>query len=197
MEKISTYGELLYIGFNAEKGRCKSQGFWNIGYKSTLKEHLVFLKRIAIRIRVKSIEEDDTTLLTDFFKMCSNSKNIGKVYGFSSDVGNITKSNISVMLSSISEAHFNDTVGNLILIMIDDLLVTLDRKPLDKKKVHMLLRALHNLPRCFLNEHAKTLCCLKQPRISCEDAIKYAFDNMDIESKQRYMKIISEEEFYE
>ena len=53
-----------------------------------------------------------------------------------------------------------------------------------------LLCALHNLPRVYLSKDKETLCELRQEPISEQDAIDYAFDNMNFDMKNKYRHLL-------
>ena len=60
-----------------------------------------------------------------------------------------------------------------------------------------LLCALHNLPRVYFGKDKETLCRLKQEAISEQDAIEYAFDNMNIDMKKKYQHLLERKEINE
>lgn len=190
MDKISTYGELLYIGFNAEKGRARSQGFWKIGYKSSLVNHMTFLRKIIVRMNVNEFDNNDKELMVAFLELCKNDKSIGKFYNLSPEEERSLRSCDDFVFFNINSENCNNTLNNLMLEMVEDLLETLRNSPIDKEKIYILIRSLHNLPRLYLNEKSETLFNLRQPSISYEDAIKYSLDNMDNITKNKYLKYI-------
>ena len=60
-----------------------------------------------------------------------------------------------------------------------------------------LLCALHNLPRVYFGKDKETLCRLKQEAISEQDAMEYAFDNMNADMKKKYQHLLERKEINE
>lgn len=56
MDKYSVFGELLYIGFVCEKGRCRSSGLWKYGYKNILTKHINMLKKYRYVCPTKGLQ---------------------------------------------------------------------------------------------------------------------------------------------
>lgn len=191
MDKISTFGELLYIGFNYEKGICKSKGVWKFGYKESLKKHLVFLRGIVIRINIDEVTEEDNNILINLRKLCESNKGLKRIYFSTPNLE--SKLNSRLVINKINNNHYYEKVINkLMLEMIEELLTALNDKPINKKKVHMLLRALHNLPRFYFNIKNKTFYNLQGLAISYVDAVKYSFDNMDDVFKEKHKKLLND-----
>ena len=191
MDKFASYGELLYIGLNAEKGRAKSRGFWKTGYKASLIKHMTFMRKIIIRMNISVFDENDRELMKEFLDICENEKSIAVFYNISQDIKKTLRSCEQLAFTSSTTDHFANSLNALLLRLVDDLLESLKVKSIDKEKVFILVRALHNLPRFYLNEKSETLFNIRQSQITYEDAVKYAFDNMDNVSKEKYQRYIS------
>lgn len=67
MEKNSVLGELLYIGFVFEKGRCKHSRIWKRSYTKSLKRHIELLKQATECMQKPFQIKDDDDFLK---KMC-------------------------------------------------------------------------------------------------------------------------------
>ena len=79
-------GELLYIGFVAEKGRCYGQ-VWSIGYRSTIRKHISELVKLNNLFENRN---EIKLILNNFIFTCKNNNEIGKFYKISDDVDEIT-----------------------------------------------------------------------------------------------------------
>ncbi|MDQ2088217.1 hypothetical protein RBH29_17475 [Herbivorax sp. ANBcel31] len=189
MEKYSVFGELLYIGFVCEKGRCKSSGLWKWGYKKILYKHIVLLKHMIQCILVNKVTENDSYVLKKIVLLIQKEKHIGRYYPIKEEI--LTKLH-ECNYSIINSVDLGVSIKNINLLMsdiINEILELLDRGVfVDKKKITMLIRALHNLPRVYLKKNLQTICDLNQPSIEYKDAIQYAFSNMDENTKQKYKK---------
>lgn len=135
-------------------------------------------------------------LLTEFLDMCHGNKMIGCLYPFylldSADNYYLTQYK-AVLQKSFYPGDFYKIINRLMLEMVDDLLELLSKTGIiDKKRVSMLLKSLHNLPRCYLSENADTLFNLELPHISCEDAVSYSFNYLDESLKKKYNSIVAE-----
>lgn len=61
----------------------------------------------------------------------------------------------------------------------------------DRKKICNIIRSLHNLPRVYLGKGKITLCELNQREITQEEALEYAFNNMDEIYRKKYEMILN------
>ncbi len=168
-------GELLYIGFVAEKGRCYGIK-WKSNYKKTLTNHIYLLKELLDLL----IENDETHIdsqINNFINKCKENYEIGKFYNFK---GN----NMDSFIHGLSY----DEINCLIKMMLDDLLSELDKIIVSKRKIYDLLCSLHNLPRVYLGKGKETLCDINQEAISVKDALEYSYKNMSIELREKYLK---------
>lgn len=80
MEKYSLFGELLYIGFVCEKGRCTSGGLWKWGYKKILNKHVMLLKQMIQCILINEVTYNDAFVLKKFVELIKNENGIGRYY---------------------------------------------------------------------------------------------------------------------
>jgi hypothetical protein len=65
LRKINIYGEILYVGLVAEKGRVFSE-LWKYNYRKTLKLHVGLWQRILNRMTDNDYTKEDEQLLMDF-----------------------------------------------------------------------------------------------------------------------------------
>lgn len=79
MYKQDVIGELLYIGFVAEKGRCGSR--WKIRYKKILKYHLNALSMVLDTIFDE--KENINSVIKEFIAVSIKDSQIRKFYPFS------------------------------------------------------------------------------------------------------------------
>ena len=189
MEKYSLFGELLYLGFVCEKGRCKSSGFWKLGYKRILHKHIVLLSKLIQCILVSEISDNDALILKKFIESIQTEKDIIKYYPINEDtMKKLHDSNYSI-ITSIDSDRCNNNINLLMNDITTEILELLDHKFfLNKKRIAMLIRALHNLPRVYLGKGLHTLCNIEQPAIDYKAALEYSFNNMDEDTRQRYRK---------
>jgi len=185
MYKQDVIGELLYIGFVAEKGRCG--GRWKIGYKKTLKNHLFVLSKLVETIADKKANMNSA--IKDFLEIGIDDSQIRKFYFISKDVlSQIENENIT-WEEDINE--FNE-VNYLMKLLLNDAINEISNTFTNRRKIYNIIRALHNLPRVYLGKGKKTLCELNQIEITQEEALQYAFQNMNEIHKRKYEKIINQ-----
>lgn len=189
MEKYSLFGELLYLGFVCEKGRCKSSGFWKLGYKRILHKHIVLLSKLIQCILVSEISDNDALILKKFIESIQTEKDIIKYYPINEDtMKKLQDSNYSI-ITSIDSDRCNNNINLLMNDITTEILELLDHKFfLNKKRIAILIRAIHNLPRVYLGKGLHTLCNIEQPAIDYKAALEYSFNNMDEDTRQRYRK---------
>lgn len=187
MEKYSLFGELLYIGFVCEKGRCKSSGLWKWGYKRILYKHIVMLKQIIQCILLEGITDQDVSVIKKFIELAQTERDIGKYYPISEHMINLLQECNYSIINSVDPKKCNNNINHLMDEITSEILKLLDKGIIvNKKKLSMLIRAVHNLPRVYLGNDKQTLCSLEQPAIDFRDAIEYSFSNMDKDTKQKY-----------
>lgn len=191
MEKYTTLGELLYVGFVYEKGRCTSSGVWRMSYRKSLLNHIELLYKIAICMIADSTLEEVNSLLQDTVIQIMNNPVLKLHYP-------ITKYSISCMekdariIKYVEKRNECSGVNNLIVQLLEDLLIELKKTFVkDKKRVKMLIMSLHNLPRVYINSTYETFCNLKMNAISPDEAIEYAKLCMDSETKIRYQQFLT------
>jgi len=190
MEKISLFGELLYNGFVIEKCRCKSTGFWKIGYKNTLMLHLKILKKLTECLLVADICGHDLDVLCEFAQICLDNPKIGKYHAITPEIFEKMINKDASLLVHVDDKN-DDKINQLIICLIDDALFYLNEKWLvNKKKIYMTMRALHNLPACYL-KHGQSVNGSYRKRISKEIALAASFNtlNMDDEMRAKYKHI--------
>lgn len=176
MERYSVYGKLLYMGYCFEKGRCPT-GRWKRKYKDEVYRHLLFLKKVLELMMEKSAKADEIMLMT-FRDFLEKEENTGKHYLLSLKGKEILDKEKKLIFTE-EEDISNKFIDFLMYEMTNDCLNELKKTFVNKRKIHMLLRALHNLPRAYLRE-------ISQMEISQCEAIEYSFANMDKETKKYY-----------
>lgn len=183
MYKQDVIGELLYIGFVAEKGRCG--GKWKISYKKTLKHHLLALSKLLEAMFDKSANMN--SVIKEFLATGVNNPQIRKFYPISEDVISQIENDTIIWEESIKE--FNK-VNYLMKLLMEDAIVEISSMFTDRKKIHNIIRAFHNLPRVYLGKGKETLCELSQIEITQEEALQYAFQNMNEAHKKKYEIVV-------
>ena len=169
-------GELLYIGLVAEKNRSSSSGLWKVGYKKTLRKHIIALNELQKCLDSSDIDAS-CNRINKFIEVCEADQEIGKCYPPRS-------------YQRIDEAEIGQKckrVNQLISELFSDLLTEMEKTFTNKRQVHQLLRALHNLPRVYLGRNAETICNSKHNAIPETWALKFAAMNMNDEMKRKYM----------
>lgn len=173
-------GELLYIGIVAEKGRCYGT-HWKYGYKKILFNHIVELYKLQQCLSLQNLEA--ISAINSFIEFCESNVEIRKFYNFSC---------CRIVKLKIREENDSfDKVNELIRELFVDLIKEMSRVFIRKKEIYDFLSSLHNLLRIYLGVDKNTLCNLRQPAISEEDAVKYAFQNMNETMKIKYQKYIN------
>lgn len=166
-------GELLYIGFVAEKGRCYKK-WWGIQYRNTLINHLRILQKLN-NILLYGGDVDDA--LCEFIQLCKKNHDIGKFYNISLCAGDIE-------WGKAGDKY--DTINRFIEAVLADIFLELNRVFVNKKTILSYMRIIHNLPRVFLGKGKKTLCNVQQVAISEKDAIKFSYQNMNEQERLKY-----------
>lgn len=191
MDKISVFGELLYIGLVAEKGRCKSKGIWKYGYKRNLYIHMTMLCKICECIQEETVSDKDSIILREFLKFWKTESDIRRFYPIKPQALEELMLKEFEIFEAFDKKKYNGSISRLMSAMIKDVLELLDKGIfVNKSKISMLLKALHNLPRYYLGRNIHTLCELSQPSIEYEEAIEYSLQNMDEEARQKYQVYI-------
>lgn len=187
MEKTIIFGEILYIGFVTEKGRCKPNGIWKLGYKNILYEHVRILNEVSTSLLNEFDFERDQCILKHFLNLCKKEKQIGKFYPISEEKYKMLASCDCNIINSFDIKKNNNIINKLIVCLTRDILELLNKKSrIDKESVYMLLRSVHNLPRYYLNNEIGTLCEINQKGISVQNALEYSYLNMDNITKEKY-----------
>ncbi|MBP1903782.1 hypothetical protein J2Z32_000394 [Paenibacillus turicensis] len=188
MRKNNIYGEILYIGLVAEKGRVFNE-IWKYNYRKTLKLHVSMWQKILMRMCDTAYNNEDEQLLREFFELCKKRKDIGKYYNTLIE----SFSEIEQIITTCTENVDNTHEETVIISLMNDLFLELTEllKPkliVDRKKIHLVIRVLHNLPRFFLQNPQTYIYGLKNVASSFYDVIEYSFGNMDQDMKDRYFK---------
>jgi len=170
-------GELLYIGIIVEKGRCYGTK-WKFGYKKTLRKHIIALNELQ-QCLFSTNTRTVKSAIENFITMCNENDEIGKFYNFSDK-------NVSELQVGINSPVVNHLMNQLFF----DLIAETKKICIRKRKVYDLLCALHNLPRVYLGKDKETLCGLAQEAISEQDALEYAFNNMNFHMKHKYQHLL-------
>ena len=175
IEKNAVLGEILYIGFVFEKGRCKSDGIWKYSYIRSLKKHIILLEKVAKCMQTKFQIERDNLFLKKIY------------YEIEADI--VLKSNYpfcklieeeEILIKDCQDENQHLEINNLIIKMLEDILVELNKgMRKDKEKITRIIFSLHNLPRVYLKKGIDTLFMLNQNGISSEEALLYSKLSMD------------------
>ena len=185
MEKNSVLGELLYIGFVFEKGRCKPSGIWKRSYTRSLKWHMELLKQATECMQKTFQLKCDNDFLK---KMCHEIQMdavLKKHYPFRDVIHETGTCEAIITYCQDEKRHIE--IINLMLRLLADILAELDRGfRKDKEKICNMLFALHNLPRVYLSKEADTLCLLGMHGITPEDAFAYSKLSMDEDMLSSY-----------
>lgn len=185
MYKQDVIGELLYIGFVAEKGRCG--GRWKIGYKKTLKNHLFALSKLLETMADKKANMNSA--IKDFYKIGIDDPQIRKFYSISRDMLSQIENDKIIWEEGINEFS---KVNYLMMLLMNDAINEINSTFTSRRKIHNIIRSLHNLPRVYLGNGKKTLCELNQIEITQEEALQYTFQNMSEIHKRKYELIINQ-----
>lgn len=136
--------------------------------------------------------EEDADLLKYFIELCRDKREIGKYYNVKTDflceISEIEKS-IDSGMNGVDNCNEGMIIINFMNDLVTELAVLLKHKLfVDKKRIHLIIRTLHNLPRYFLDNSKTFIHDLKGMSIDFCSAIEYSFGNMDQEMKARYEK---------
>lgn len=188
MKKNNIYGEILYIGLVAEKGRVFSE-MWKFNYRKTLKIHVAIWQRILMRMSDTAYTKEDEQLLRDFIELCKNRKDIGRCYNTLIESFSEIEQKINTRIENVQNTKEDTVIINLMNELILELTELLKPKLIvDRKKIHLTIRVLHNLPRFFLQNPQTYIYRLKNVASNFHDVIEYSFGNMNQEMKNRYIK---------
>ena len=174
MNVHDTIGELLFIGIVAEKGRCYSS-LKKFGYRKLIRKHIGILNKLQLCLRSSDLDAS-SDIVKKFMDLCKNEPNIGRFYKFTRE---------DYIFTDVGTSY--DKIDVLINGLFQDLIQELDKEHIDNEMVHMLLCALHNLPRVYLGKDKETLCNIKQPSITEQEAIRYAATYMTSTMRDKYI----------
>lgn len=104
MEKYAVYGELLYLGYVYEKGRCPSGGFCKCGYKKRLYTHMILLKNIILCMLNADVTKSDMQMIKQFAVFIVEEDEIGKYYPVSKEVKELFSARDYMIISSVNES---------------------------------------------------------------------------------------------
>jgi len=141
--------------------------------------------------------EEEHRLFQDFIRLCGSNGEIGKHYPLQPDSLALIERLSSAHSGSGIEQAASTRESMVILELMDELVAEL-RKLLKARlfvkwyQIHVVLRALHNLPRYFLHPTATGLFGIKNASVDFRHAIDYAMDNMDQSMRSRYKKYLDE-----
>lgn len=134
IEKNAVLGELLYMGFVFEKGRCKSSGIWKYTYRKSLKKHMNLLNEIAICMQKEFEKEEDNAFLRKIYEEIQCDKVLRQVYPVNKTVDELNMKNFVITDCSNENKHIK--VITLILKLLEDVLSELDKGlKKDKEKI--------------------------------------------------------------
>ncbi|MDN4066266.1 hypothetical protein QYF50_00055 [Paenibacillus vini] len=192
MTKNTIYGEILYVGFIAEKGRVFNQ-IRKHSYRKLLKKHVDLWQRVILRMMDSAYTEEDEQLIYDFIDFCQTHKEIGKFYCPPSKSLAEIKQRIHLGMSQSD----NNKEDMIILSFMNELVLELIAllKPkimINRDKVHLTIRALHNLPKFFLLGSETFIYQISNVGVNFQDTIVYSIGNMDESMKKKYVKIYNE-----
>ncbi|TYQ13257.1 UNVERIFIED_CONTAM: hypothetical protein Cloal_4323 [Acetivibrio alkalicellulosi] len=146
-------------------------------------------KKILSRMEDNKYTEKDSDLIKYFIKLCKDKKEIGCFYNIHDDFLFKFEKSIGTNIDISS----NCVEGSIIINFMNDLVTELadllkHKLFVDRKRIHLIIRTLHNLPRYFLDNPKTLVHDLKHMGIDFRSAIDYSFGNMDQEMKVRYEK---------
>lgn len=190
MEKYATMGEILYIGFVCEKGRCTPNHIWKFNYGRVLKKHMQVMHQLLYSMMYGTIEDNNFTI-KEAIKTIQQEPMLKKFYPFEANSISQDDKYLVMYIDTIEERTNYQSINKLMLSLIEELLQELKKTLfIDKSKIYMLIRVLHNLPKVYLGNKTSTLCNLKIIGITAKEAMEYACLNMDEDTKKRYQTYI-------
>ena len=170
--------ELLYIGIVAEKGRCYRL-IWKCGYRKNLKTHVNALYSLQRSLQSDEIRQKKEAV-NRFVDTCRQNREFGKYYDNAFKMLNACK------IEETSSERYLKT-DELLDALFSDLWKECNQPFPSHKKIYYLLCALHNLPRVYFDANKQGLSGERMP-IAEEEALEYAYDNMDDGLKRKYKK---------
>lgn len=186
--KNNIYAQILYRGFVCEKGRVYSQ-LWKYSYRSILELQVDLWKKILSRMADNTYTDEDSDLLKYFIKLCRDKKEIGEFYNIQADFLSEIEKSIDSSMKKVGNCNEGIIIINFMNDLVTELADLLKHKLfVDRKRIHLIIRTLHNLPRYFLDNSKTFIHDLKDMAIDFRSAIDYSFGNMDQEMKARYEK---------
>ena len=174
MDVQEIIAEFLYIGIVAEKGRCYNR-HWFFSYKKTLTMHIEALYKLSFFLETPRLDVVDA--INEFIRFCSCNSEISKFYPFYQKI--VFETDVKLLYIE------HKRIFRAIRVLLLDLLNELNKFFPSKKKVYYLLNALHNLPRVYF-KNGGTLCGIRGCYINEDDALNYAFSNMNPKLRETY-----------
>lgn len=180
MEKTAVLGELLYVGFVFEKGRCASSGIWGLGKRKSMSRHLSVLDLLVRSISSGEVTREDHEAVRLFLRLVREDRAIGKHYPIREELLHPAENDVSGLIDSVDLEKLDPEINSRMQSLITEVLTLLE-KPIfvPHKRICVLIKALHNLPRVYLVSAGPTLCNLNQTAIGREEALRYSLSYMD------------------
>ncbi len=188
MKKSHLYGEILYIGLVAEKGRVFGQ-LWRSSYRKTLRIHIALWQKIIKRMIVSDYREEDEQLVMEFIELCKKRNEIGKYYKTLIDSFSELEQKVLICAEKVPHSQEEKVIINFMNDLVIELTELLKPRMLgNRNKIYLTIRALHNLPRIFLSNSQAHIYGLNNVASTFHDVIEFSFSNMDQEMQNRFIK---------
>lgn len=173
MKKSIVLGEILYIISSYEKGRVKSTGIWSSKYYRTLKESLKMMNYILVLMKNSNdITMQELIPIIKFYE-----KNVHVIFPLCNLnlVRYVERTEKPIL---VKEELHSEKKREIILFMEKIVekcsLLLVSKEKNYKQKIACLLRALHNLPKVFLDTNEETFFSIGIPPIEDDEALQYA-----------------------
>lgn len=176
MDIYAVLGEILYIVSTYEKGRIKTCGFWTKKYLISLSDSLYCMSIIIHCMKnPMDIQQSELLSIKNFCK-----KNECVIFPQT----NLTR--LDNIFNELQVGNLSDEdafVIHKMNLIVDECIMLLRRKTGgNKKRLSCLIKALHNLPRVFLDCTKQTVYNINAKRIQAEDALLYSSGYIDLDS---------------
>lgn len=143
------FGELLYLGLHYEKGYVPT-GFWSRKYRKSLVLHLECLQMLCHQLSVRKVDENDNIILKMFYSRIAGDKRLKARYYYNEEAVEMLVSHDFTIIDDYNDGKNDKRITQLIAKMLEDLLLELAAKKIDRDKIAKQLHNLHNLPRAYL-----------------------------------------------
>lgn len=174
MDKLAVCGEFIFLISNYEK--CRFKTFLTKKHRNSIYDSLKLMKSISYRMENSSISTDDIECLNK----CLHHPYIKEIL-----IANSISFSFDTSMFCYSNSSGNTIINRAMSRLLDEMMFILKSESKHyKEKLRRMLRALHNLPKVYLNPCYKTLFGMVDG-LDFNTAIKYSMEWLSDQEKKQ------------